>query len=359
MGGELRLDGAEKVPGELLGDLLEWRHVAAKDLRPVVRPRQPLRRRPLELGAVRADQVVEVLLRDRLGADLELPARGDDEDVERVGRGEVLDRQRPRRQPLRELRDRLRVDGLLLHELGAVARVAREEGLDLREVLALGLRELPRQLLDPLRPLLVRDPSPARPGAPARGERSRPFFSPTSRATRRASGSWSVGRAAAIVRRDEQGLLGLDRGQRLELVPLRRVALVKAQEDARQRVEHRQAVGGLEILGPGLLAGQVPGQAPDDRRGLVSRRPRPRRACRSAREAGRGGSRCASGSRAAHLPAAPRRPARGSPAPSPASRVSQSTIPRLLRSRPIRGWVGPSAGSAILRARSRSFRART
>ena len=46
---------------------------------------------------------------------------------------------------------------------------------------------------------------------------------------------------------------------------------MKAQEDSRERVEHRETVGGLEVLRPRLLAGQVPGESPDDRRGLVVR----------------------------------------------------------------------------------------
>ena len=51
---------------------------------------------------------------------LEAAARRDDEEVERVGRGEVLDGQRPGGQPVGELRQRLGIHRLLIDELRLV-----------------------------------------------------------------------------------------------------------------------------------------------------------------------------------------------------------------------------------------------
>ena len=43
---------------------------------------------------------------------------------------------------------------------------------------------------------------------------------------------------------------------------------MEPQEDAREGIEDGEAVGGLEVLGPGLLAGQGAGKPADDRHGL-------------------------------------------------------------------------------------------
>ncbi len=261
-------DRAEEVPRELLGDLLERRHVAAKDLRPVVRPRQTLRGGPLEMGAVRADQVVEVLLRDRLacGPGTSRPRRRRRCRARRARRSTGPPASPPAAAPRTSRSPSGRRSAA--PRTGPVARVAREEGLDLREVLALGLGELPRQLLDPLRSLL--SGSLALLGLERPLEASRlalllahvPGDPPRLRILER--GARRRHRA-----RHEQRLLGLDRGEGLELVPLRPVSLVQAKQHARQGIEHRQAVGRLEVLGPGLLAGQGSRQAPDDRRRLM------------------------------------------------------------------------------------------
>ena len=268
MGGQLGRHWLQQQRRELAADLAQRHHLLAVDRRAVVDPRQTLGRGGVEILPVLLHQLVEIFLRDRPASHLEAAAWRDDEEVERVGRGEVLDGQRPGGQPVGELGQRLGIHRLLIDELRLVLRVARQEGVRLREVLRLRLGQERREVLDPLRAGL------ARAGllllAQRRLQRAHLLLlglDLLGRLPRRGVAQRRTGAGEGIG--DDAALPGLEHRPGVAIVALARIAPVQLQEHARQPVVRQQAVVGCQILAAQRVVSELPGQALERGHGLA------------------------------------------------------------------------------------------
>jgi hypothetical protein len=270
---QLGPDGSEQVRRQRARNRLQRRHVPAVRVRSVVGPRQRRLLGAPDVRAVLVDRRVELALRDRLGLHLKPAAGRDDEQVERVGRREVLHGHRLGGQPARELRDGLGVDRLLVDEHVLVLRVFREERLHLREVLRLGLRQQRRQVLDTvelsfrglLRLLrLQRFGEHAQPillGDDALGGR-----------TRRRVSDLGPGRGERVA--GDPALAQLEHRPALAVVAFRRILLVQLQEQPRQLVVRGDPTLALQVLRPRLVFGELGGQRLHRRDGFLVQRQR-------------------------------------------------------------------------------------